>query len=131
MILNLTQHKATKEQIETGVVEPTEKDYIQTLLTFEEIPSREEIKKIAKLLAGYAPLWFNRNGIDKYHDRKALIGGAPFLMSALENELRKHRIEPLYAFSKRISEEKEVNGKIVKTNVFKHIGFVKVYKINR
>jgi len=129
MILNLTQHQATKEQVEAGVVEPTEKEYIQKLLTFEDMPSRDEIKKRAKLLAGYAHLWLSRNGIDKYHDRKALIGGAPFLMSALENELRKHRIKPLYAFSKRVSEEKEVDGKIVKTNVFKHIGFVKVYKI--
>jgi len=129
MILNLTQHQATKEQAEAGIVEPCEKKYIQKLLTFNEFPSRELIKKRAKLLAGYAHLWFNRKGVDKYHERKALIGGAPYIMSALENELKKYRIEPLYSFSQRISEEKEIDGKVVKTNVFKHIGFIKVYKI--
>ena len=124
-ILNLTQHQATIKQVEVGVIEPESKEYIQKLLTFDEIPSKQEIRKRARKLAGYAKLTF------KGESGKAMIGGAPFLMSELEYWLRKNRIEPVYAFSKRVSVEKEIDGEIIKTNVFKHIGFVSPYKKER
>ena len=124
-ILNLTQHQATIKQVEAGVIEPESKEYIQKLLTFDEIPSKQEIRKRARKLAGYAKLTF------KGESGKAMIGGAPFLMSELEYWLRKNRIEPVYAFSKRVSVEKEIDGEIIKTNVFKHIGFVSPYKKER
>ncbi len=124
-ILNLTQHNITVEQVEAGVFEPESKKYIQKLLTFDEIPSKGEIRKRARQLAGYAKITF------KGERGKALIGGAPFLMSELEYWLRKNKIEAVYAFSKRVSVEKEVNGEIIKTNVFKHMGFVSPYKKER
>ena len=124
-ILNLTQHLSTEEQVEAGVIEPESKEYIQKLLTFDEIPSKQEIRKRARQLAGYAKLTF------KGERGKAMIGGAPFLMSELEYWLRNNKIEPVYAFSKRVSVEKKVNGQIIKTNVFKHIGFVSPYKKKR
>ena len=125
MILNLTQHNATAEQVKAGVVEPQEKEVIKRLLTFDELPTKQEIRTRAKKLASYAKWFFDsKRG-------KALIGGAPFLMSELEFWLRKNKIEPVYAFSKRVSVEKEINGEIIKTNVFKHIGFVSPYKKER
>jgi len=47
-------------------------------------------------------------------------------MSSLEKALKAKGITPVYSYSKRISEEKEVSGKVVKTNVFKHIDFIEV-----
>lgn len=34
---------------------------------------------------------------------EAMIGGSPWMMSALENALRKQGIEPRYSFEKRVS----------------------------
>jgi hypothetical protein len=39
----------------------------------------------------------------------------------------KRGIKPLYSFSQRVSVEKEIDGKIVKTAEFKHMGFVEVW----
>lgn len=118
-IINLTQHSATNEQIEAGVVnQPTEFDQQQltSLLTFTSIPSKDEIirraRKIAELAVGY---------------EAALIGGAPYLMGALENALKDIGVKPLYSFSERVSVEKPgPDGSVVKTNVFKHVGFIEV-----
>ena len=57
-------------------------------------------------------------------ERKAMIGGALWMMSTLESHLRLAGIQPMFAFSKRESVERVVDGKTVKTNVFKHVGFV-------
>lgn len=118
-IINLTQHSATNEQIEAGVVnQPTEFDQQQltSLLTFTSIPTKEEIgrraKAIAELAVGY---------------EAALIGGAPYLMGALENALKDIGVKPLYSFSERVSVEKPgSDGSVVKTNVFKHVSFIEV-----
>jgi hypothetical protein len=57
----------------------------------------------------------------------AMIGGAPYLMSELEQALFERGITPLYAFSKRESvEEVTDSGETVKKTVFKHLGFVEV-----
>ena len=122
-IINLTQHQATAEQIEAGVVEPAEKAAVQAVLTFDAIPSVEEIQQRALLLAAIAV----QSGC-----KKAMIGGAPFFMSALESALKAQGIAPVYAFSQRESVESiQSDGSVVKTNVFKHVGFVEVaYGIN-
>jgi len=41
--------------------------------------------------------------------------------------LQKRGITVLYAFSERVSVEKEIEGKVIKTNEFKHSGFVEVF----
>lgn len=57
--------------------------------------------------------------------RRAMIGGAPYLMAPLEIALRDVGIRPLYAFSVRASVEKtRPDGSVEKINVFKHGGFV-------
>ena len=115
-MFNLTQHKPTEEQVKSGVIEPTPeiKKEIVNLLTFDSIPSKDEILRRARSLAEIVPKEYE----------KALIGGALFLMGALESELRKRRITPLYAFTKRVVEEKKLEGGIQKTSFFKHLGFI-------
>lgn len=115
-VLNLTQHAATQDQLDAGVVEPMNKGAVQEALTFSEIPRRKTIIDNALALA-YMALDSGCN--------KALIGGAPFLMSALEKALMAVGVEPLYSFSIRSSvEESDDNGGVKKTAVFKHAGFI-------
>ena len=117
-IVNLTQHDASVEQ--KGVFEPHQKEKVKQLLTFSSLPEREEIKERAEQLAKIA----ESEKVDF-----AMIGGAPYLMSALEEALIKKGINPLYAFSKRESVEKTLSdGRVEKTQVFRHLGFVEVKK---
>ena len=121
--LNLTQHPATVEQITAGVVEPSPelKEMIRKLLTFEENPDSSTIIEKAMILADIA---------DEHGYAKAMIGGAGFLMAALEYHLNKRGVVPCYSFSKRVSEEwTDEDGNILKKSTFKHIGFT--YPTNR
>ena len=121
-IVNLTQHLATEQQKAQGVFEPTQKEEVRKLLTFEGLPTGEEVIKRAVKLA--------RIAAEEEADA-AMIGGAPFLMRFLEDALVFHGIEPVYAFSKRVTEE-YVNddGTVVKKQIFKHEGFVRLYSRN-
>lgn len=119
-ILNLTQHAATAEQVAQGVIDLTGDDLatMKSLLTFVGLPSAETIYDRAYEVAKLA---------DVCDVELVMIGGAPFFMGALERALQKRGIKPLYAFSERVSVEKIVDGVVVKTNEFKHIGFVEVW----
>ncbi len=116
-ILNLTQHNATQDQIDAGVVEPKDKTNIQSLLTFEQMPSRALLEERAAALAGVV-------AVEGYE--VAMIGGAPFFMPPLELALQKNDIQPVYAFSVRESVETTdpETGQVSKTAIFKHLGFV-------
>lgn len=119
-ILNLTQHSATQDQLEAGVVDlaPEQKEVLKDLLNFQEIPSYEEIRTKATSIAKIA----HKSGV-----KAAMIGGAPYLMGVLEAVLKCNGIKPLYSFTQRVSVEKtQEDGTVVKTAVFKHIGFVEV-----
>ena len=131
MILNLTQHTATQEQKAQLVVEPRMcKDKIRELLTFEEIPTREEIEARAKELARIATSEASMYAGDTDNEiwiTRVMIGGAPYLMGALEKALRECGFTPVYAFSKRESEEiPQPDGSVKKIQVFRHAGFVEV-----
>lgn len=115
-ILNLTIHPASKEQIIAGVIEPADKSEVKALLLFKGLPTALEVVNRAEMLSIIAK--------NSGHN-STMIGGAPFLMSPLVDALKNHGIIPIFAFSERISEEKVVDGKVIKTNIFKHIGFVK------
>lgn len=117
MILNLTQHNATQDQIVQGVqAQPLLG--VPELITFDDIPSQDEMIQRAAKVAMLA----SEQGADQ-----AMIGGAPFFMSCLECELKTLGIKPVYAFSRRESVElKKEDGTVQKTNVFKHLGFVEV-----
>lgn len=116
-MLNLTRHCRTENQ--QSVTEPNQKDKetIRSLLTFEDLPSQKEVKERAIGLRIIA---------SSYQAKEVMIGGAPMLMSTLEKELISSGIRPFYAFSKRESVERMEDNKVIKTNVFKHIGFYKV-----
>jgi len=115
MILNLTQHPASPEQRKSGVVEPSGKSEIKNLLTFEEPPSKNEMRTRAIKLTNMA---HNQNA------PKVMIGGAPFFMSSLEKTLKEKGIEPIYAFTKRVVQENPETGE--KKSIFKHEGFIAV-----
>jgi hypothetical protein len=56
-----------------------------------------------------------------------MIGGAPYLMGALEKALRECGFTPVYAFSKRESiDQPQPDGSVRKVAVFRHLGFVEV-----
>ena len=118
-IINLTQHAATAEQLAAGVFDvPNEGARRELLmqLTFGDLPEDGEIVERAAAVASIAMA---------FGARAAMIGGAPYLMSALERELREGDITPLYAFSRRESvEEKLPDGSVRKVAVFRHLGFV-------
>ena len=122
MILNLTQHPATPEQIEAGVVDLPDsvRPALIGWLTFSQLPSREEIEDRAEALALLADSLLPEEG-----NPAAMIGGAPYLMAALEAALRNQRIRPLYAFSRRESIEQVLpDGTVRKTSIFRHAGFI-------
>jgi hypothetical protein len=118
--LNLTQHNATPDQLEAGVMEPSSemKKEIQTLLTFDKVPDLYTLLKRAELIAGLAE---NTGHI------AAMIGGAPFFMRALENALKEKGITPVYSFTLRETVEEQLeDGSVKKTAVFRHSGWVTV-----
>lgn len=117
-IINLTQHACSNEQASEGVVEPSNKKAVQAALTFVEIPTKETILASATTLAKIA----SQSGA-----KKAMIGGAPYLMGALEVTLKKVGIQPVYSFSERVSKEVVLeDGTTQKTSVFCHKGFIEV-----
>lgn len=135
-ILNLTQHDATPEQIEAGVTcgditDAQEADF-RKLLNFDTLPTPAEVRERARQIAAYASKtttlvdYGGDSGLCVNEPLQfAMIGGAPFLMAPLEEELRRVGITPLYAFSTRESvEQVQPDGSVRKVAVFRHQGFV-------
>ena len=116
-IINLTQHLTSVEQLQAGVFEPADKDTVKALLTFDSLPTMGKIRVRASALAVIALNEVGKGGT-------VMIGGAPYLMGMLEDELRLNQMHPVYAFSERVSVEKEDGTKV---SVFKHVGFVNPY----
>jgi hypothetical protein len=124
MILNLTQHPATAEQIAQGVVDlPAElRAELGRLLTVDALPTRQEIQDRCESVAALV----YENAADNA-PAAAMIGCAPWMMGHLVKSLRDAGIvQCLAAFSKRESVERTdlVTGGVTKTAVFKHVGFV-------
>lgn len=120
--LNLTQHQATQDQLDAGVVQPDNNQEIQALLNFETLPTLAEIKERAEKLAEIAGELCSVNDCDQ-----VMIGGAPFLMAQLEYEIKLLGFVPVYAFSVRESVESvNSDGTVTKVNKFKHSGFIAV-----
>lgn len=122
VIINLTQHGASAEQMQAGVFDlKTCNDILREELTFNHLPSALDIRRRAEAIADLASTCTNEAGEFASH---AMIGGAPYLMAPLETALRAKGIVPLYAFSVRESVEKIIDGATVKVGVFRHAGFV-------
>lgn len=148
--LNLTQHAASADQLEVGVLDlgPYQQQQVKDLLTFSEVPSADDIRQRAKELAYLASeyvdelaenraselapyYWGEDEGLApnpaqcKGEFSRVMIGGAPYLMGPLAAALREHGLEPVFAFTERISvDEQQPDGSVRKTAVFKHSGWV-------
>ena len=152
-ILNLTQHNASEEQVKAGVADlpsPYREKLIE-LLTFNELPSCDEVKKragaIYDLVIDFCldenspiknevkNMIISDNGEfgNKYQVKEKefkklnlafMIGGALWLMKPLIEELENIGT-PLFAFTKRVVEEiPQPDGSIKKVAIFKHEGFI-------
>ena len=129
LILNLTQHSATTDQLVAGVVDlpADQQQALKQLLTFDTLPDLGELKDRAMKVAQLALRFFEAQGVETGNRRNkpiAMIGGAPFFMATLEWALLGDYIKPVYAFSQRVSVETQPESGVVKTSEFKHMGFV-------
>jgi len=127
MIVNLTQHPATPEQTTAGVVDlpAIQRAALAAALTVDTLPTRQEVIGRCEHIALLAV----HNGLggdgDDPHPAQAMIGGAPWMMRALEDALVNQGIGPVYAFSVRQSTEYTLpDGTVQKINGFRHVGFV-------
>lgn len=124
-ILNLTQHQSTPEQ---GVVDLQGEalSVLKGLLTFETLPTRQEVLDRAAAIANLAAVTpAAMVGDTTTTARAAMIGGAPFLMGPLEAALKDRGITPIYAFSVRESVDEVLpDGSVRKVAVFRHKGFI-------
>lgn len=119
-LVNLTQHSFSKEQVEEcqskgfNVVDTTDK--VKGLLTFTTRPTVAEMWDRAGDLAIYA--------IER-QATAVMCGGAPYFMPVLEQVFDGTGIRVVYSFSERVSvETTQPDGSVVKTSVFKHVGFI-------
>ena len=63
--------------------------------------------------------------LNSYYGVAVMLGGAPWMMSALEKAAHLGGLSVCYAFSKRVSEEQhQPDGTVRKVNTFKHQGFI-------
>lgn len=123
-MLNITQHTATKEQMEDGVIEPSPeiKAQIQKLITFDKtvMSEPEQIWNRAKALVTLV-----KREYPEIH--KVMIGGALYFMPALTQEFKEHGYEVFFSYTDRVSQETHnPDGSVTKTLVFKHLGWVAV-----
>lgn len=125
MIINLTQHLATPEQRDAGVVDLPEeirKEVLETI-TFDDIPSSKDLEAAAQRVVDL--LILAQGSI--LPGQEVVIGGAPFFMRPLESAIRRAGARPVYAFSRRESvDEPQKDGSVRKVAVFRHAGFVRV-----
>lgn len=132
-ILNLTQHEATPEQKEAGVIDlPAElRAELVDALTFMDCPDSTVVRARAERIAQLCSDYWNHLNASYLNTRTqffaAMIGGAPYLMAPLERALQAQYIPAVYAFSERVSTETEkADGSIVKTSSFRHAGWISV-----
>ena len=127
MIINLTQHPTSAEQKAAGVVDlpAQEREALKSLLTFEGISTVQEVLAVAEEVAELAC----QNGLsgdegDSPMPDQAMVGGALWLMAPLCAALRVRSIDPVFAFSARVtSEVTQPDGTVTKVADFKHLGF--------
>lgn len=125
-ILNITQHSASKEQLEAGVIDCPAKVFkkIKELLTFNTLPTAKDLDERSVEIAMLV------DEVVSFHDGYAnvdavMIGGAGFFICPLVNALKIYGFKTVQAFSLRESvESTNANGEVVKTSIFRHIGFV-------
>ena len=126
-IINLTQHELTPEQKAFIDIEcHTDRQKVKDLLTFTKLPTKEEIYYRALDLAAIVENIIDQ---DEHVDLfLVLIGGAPYLMKPLIEELKRLEVIPVFSYTDRVSvETMQPDGSVVKTQVFKHLGYVEAF----
>lgn len=118
IIINLTQHQLTQEQLQGAVQVCNDvRDEVIKLITFNGLPTAGEIKDNASRLAEICR---------DMHASHAVIGGAPYFMGPLEQALRRVGVTPLYAFTERVAVEvtDPNTGEVTKTSKFNFAGWI-------
>ena len=118
ILINLTQHNLTQEQLKDAVEVGTDvRDEVIKLITFNGLPTAGEIKDNASRLAEICR---------DMHASHAVIGGAPYFMGPLEQALRRVGVTPLYAFTERVAVEvtNPETGEVTKTSKFNFAGWI-------
>ena len=116
-ILNCTQHIVTPEQRRAGIIDLGRKSKrkLSWLMTFKGEPNYKEVQKRADSIALLIHKEYG-NFLDG-----VMIGGAHFLMSSLEQSLKKYGYEVCYPFGVKMRIEA---NEFSKTTRFKHQGLV-------
>ena len=126
MILNLTQHNATADQLASGIIDlPVEfQTALKSLLTFPTTYTRADLEyralQIHELIRDMCGEHFGAP--PKHALDGVMIGGMPSFMPVLEATLVSKGIRVGYACTERQSIDKEIDGKVVKTAIFVHAG---------
>lgn len=124
-ILNLTQHRCTREQLEDGIENVLEKhrDQLERLLTFPSDYTLTCLSLSAKALAQLA----HQLGYEA-----VMIGGMPALMSHLEREMMAMDISVGYARSERVSIDKPLpdGSGTEKVSIFRYCGIYWAWERN-
>lgn len=123
-ILNLTQHQCTIDQLDYMVGEISiDRKEVSDLLTIKEFPTFSTVAEKALGLAELAATAANEAGVEPTNILVS-IGGLPYLMAPLVEELKKRGFTPVYSFTQRVSVDIDNgDGSVTKTNVFKHEGW--------
>lgn len=123
MILNLTQHSATPQQIKDGVIDLSEslKRIVSKTLTFDKLEDTSESEMVYRADTLLSLIRENYPTVTR-----VMIGGALYFMPVLSKTLKEADIEPLYSFTQRVAMDETLpDGSVGKKSVFSHIGFVK------
>ena len=122
MLLNLTQHNATADQINAGINDLPVDDFqtaLKGLLTFPTQYTRADLEyralQIHELVRDFC-------GTSKEVLEGVMIGGMPSFMPVLESVLISKGIKVGYACTDRVSKDVIKDGEVIKTAVFVHAG---------
>ena len=121
MILNLTQHNATADQINAGINDlPVDfQTTLKGLLTFPTQYTRADLEyralQIHELVRDFC-------GTSEEVLEGVMIGGMPSFMPVLESVLISKGIKVGYACTDRVSKDVIKDGEVIKTAVFVHAG---------
>ena len=124
-VINLTQHPFSAEQRAeftaagiTDVIDTTLA--VKEIITFSGDISLEVIKAHSKDLKDHLRSFKKEHAL-----MYAMVGGAPFFQHAVNKACADLGIVPMAAYSERQSVESvQIDGSVVKQNVFKHKGFI-------
>jgi hypothetical protein len=123
MILNLTQHAATPEQLADGVRDLPDdlRAALVQALTVNDLPTKNEILARCQDVVNICFATEADNA-----PTTVMIGGAPWMMAPLAHELREQvGCRCLFAFSKREAVETiGLDGSVKKFSVFRHAGWI-------